>query len=316
LRNRVGVGLGRFQPEELEVSSRRFNAILLPLGLLLGFAGIWSLQRNIDVQFSALHEERDDLLIRSGLTLKLMSLEYDPLLADIYWTRVIQYYGRKHAQQNADVQLLWPLLDISTTLDPHLMIAYRFGYLFLSEPPPFGAGRTDLAEQLLQRGIRENPDEWRLYEDLGFLYYYNLKDYAKSSAAFLEGSKNPSAQLFMKVLAAKILEQGDNRETSAFLWQEIYNSAKNEDIRKNAMTHLQLLRADADCEQLDLLAAEYRKRTGRAPDSLRDLINAGLLQGIPVDPLGVRYIFNTDGKAQLNPESKLFKDSGLYEKPL
>jgi hypothetical protein len=298
------------------VNSRILNAVFLSLGLLLGFTGVWALQRKIDAQFSALYEERDDLLLRSGPTVKLMSLEYAPLLADIYWTRVIQYYGRKHARQDADVQLLWPLLDITTTLDPQLIVAYRFGYTFLSEPPPFGAGRSDLAVQLLQRGIRENPDEWRLYEDLGFLYYYSFKDYPKASAAFLEGSKNPSAELFMKVLAAKILEQGDNRETSAFLWQEVYNSARNEDIRNNAETHLQLLHADADCEQLDLLAAEYKKRTGRDPDSSRDLINAGLLKGIPVDPLGIPYIFNTDGKAQLSPESALFKKSALYQKPL
>jgi hypothetical protein len=298
------------------VNSRTLNAIFLSLGLLLGFTGVWTLQRRIDAQFSALHEERDDLLLRSGPTVKLMSLEYAPLLADIYWTRVIQYYGRKHAQQDADVQLLWPLLDITTTLDPQLIIAYRFGYTFLSEPPPYGAGRSDLAEQLLRRGIHENPDQWRLYEDLGFLYYYSFKNYPKASAAFLEGSKNPSAELFMKVLAAKILEQGDNRETSAFLWQEVYNSAKNEDIRNNAMTHLQLLHAQADCEQLDLLAAQYKNRTGRDPESSRDLINAGLLKGVPVDPLGIPYIFNTDGKAQLSPESALFKKSARYQKPL
>jgi hypothetical protein len=298
------------------VNSRTLNAIFLSLGLLLGFTGVWTLQRRIDAQFSALHEERDDLLLRSGPTVKLMSLEYAPLLADIYWTRVIQYYGRKHAQQDADVQLLWPLLDITTTLDPQLIIAYRFGYTFLSEPPPYGAGRSDLAEQLLRRGIHENPDQWRLYEDLGFLYYYSFKNYPKASAAFLEGSKNPSAELFMKVLAAKILEQGDNRETSAFLWQEVYNSAKNEDIRNNAMTHLQLLHAQADCEQLDLLAAQYKNRTGRDPESSRDLINAGLLKGVPVDPLGIPYIFNTDGKAQLSPESTLFKKSARYQKPL
>jgi hypothetical protein len=298
------------------VNSRTLNAIFLSLGLLLGFTGVWTLQRRIDAQFSALHEERDDLLLRSGPTVKLMSLEYAPLLADIYWTRVIQYYGRKHAQQDADVQLLGPLLDITTTLDPQLIIAYRFGYTFLSEPPPYGAGRSDLAEQLLRRGIHENPDQWRLYEDLGFLYYYSFKNYPKASAAFLEGSKNPSAELFMKVLAAKILEQGDNRETSAFLWQEVYNSAKNEDIRNNAMTHLQLLHAQADCEQLDLLAAQYKNRTGRDPESSRDLINAGLLKGVPVDPLGIPYIFNTDGKAQLSPESTLFKKSARYQKPL
>jgi hypothetical protein len=316
LRDRVARRLGRLQPEELEVTARKSTPILLPVALLLAFAALWTLQRKIDVQFGALHQERDDLLLRSGPALKLMSLEYAPFLADIYWTRVIQYYGTKHANQDADVQLLWPLLDITTTLDPNLTVAYRFGYTFLSEPPPYGAGRNDLALQLLQRGIRENPDYWRLYEDLGFFYYYNFKDYAKSSTAFLEGSKKPSAQFWMKVLAAKILEQGDNRETSAFLWQEIYNSTANEDVKKNALIHLQLLRAEADCDQLDLLAAEYVKRTGRPPDSMRDLIKAGLLRGVPADPRGIPYIFNTDSKAQLSPESSLFKDSSRYQKPL
>src|SRR5437773_8898416 len=52
--------------------------------------------------------------------LPILSLEYAPLLADIYWTRVVQYYGNKHVRGQANLELLWPLLDITTTLDPNL----------------------------------------------------------------------------------------------------------------------------------------------------------------------------------------------------
>ena len=93
----------------------------------------------------------------------------------------------------ANFDLLWPLLDVTTTLDPHLMPAYRFGAIFLSEPGEVGAGRPDLAIELVKRGIAANPSEWRLDTDLGFLYYWRVKDYQNAAAAYLQASKNPEA---------------------------------------------------------------------------------------------------------------------------
>jgi tetratricopeptide (TPR) repeat protein len=190
------------------MKSQRAMALLLVLVLPLGFAGIWHLQHSIDSQFASLSQERDEVLLRSGKLVKIMSLEYAPLMADIYWTRVVQYYGNKHVRGQAKLDLLWPLLDVTTTLDPNLIVAYRFGAMFLSQAPPTGAGRPDQAVELIRRGIQANPEYWRLYEDLGFVYYFDLKDYQKASEAFLEGSKNPNAQLWMKVMAAKIAADG------------------------------------------------------------------------------------------------------------
>jgi tetratricopeptide (TPR) repeat protein len=294
----------------------KHNRWLLPLALLLGFGGVWNLQHSIDAQAAALHQEQDDLVLRSGPLLKVMSLEYAPLLADIYWTRAVQYYGNKHKRRDTNIAELWPLLDVTTTLDPHLLVAYRFGAMFLSDPAPQGAGRPDLAIELIQRGIRKNPEYWRFHQDLGFIYYFNLKDFQQAAAAFLEGSKKPGAQVWMKVLAARILEQGETRATSVFLWNEIYQSATDATIKQNALVHLQLIRAEADCEQLNALAAEYEKRTGRQPRSMRDLVNAGALTRAAVDPLGFVYSFGEKGKAQLNPASPLFQQKPKLEKPL
>src|SRR5256886_13513892 len=87
-------------------------AWVLLLVLPFGFAGIWRLQHGIDAQRVSLSQERDDVLLRSGKLVKVMSLEYAPLLADIYWTRVVQYYGNKHVRGQVNLELLWPLLDI------------------------------------------------------------------------------------------------------------------------------------------------------------------------------------------------------------
>ena len=288
------------------------NWLLLVL-LPLGFAGVWQLQQRIDRQRAAFYQERDELVLRSGKLIKAMSIEYAPLMADIYWTRVVQYYGDKRARHDPNFELLWPLLDITTTLDPNLLVSYRFGSTFLSEPSPRGAGHPELGIELLERGIQANPEYWRFYEDLGFIYYFELKDYAKASAAFAEGSKNPDAQIWMKIMAARIAAEGESLSTSIFLWSEVYQTAKDPQVKENALTHLQLLRVTQDCKQLDALADEFQKRTGRRPSRIGELVQAGLLSSLPVDPMGYAYVFGQDGRAELNLESPLLEQQLLQQ---
>jgi tetratricopeptide (TPR) repeat protein len=296
------------------MNSQKSMAWVLFLVMPLGFAGIWRLQHTIDGRREVLSQERDEILLRSGKLMKVMSLEYAPLMADIYWTRVVQYYGNKHSQGKTNLELLWPLLDITTTLDPNLLVAYRFGAVFLAQAAPAGAGRPDLAVELIKRGIEANPDYWRLYEDLGFVYYFDLKDYKKASEAFLEGSKKPNAQVWMKVMAAHIAAEGESFSTSFFLWTDIFESASDPSVKKNALIQLQLLKAKEECKQLDELADEYQKRNGKRPTHMVELIQAGLLRGVPKDPAGFAYVFGENGKAELNVESPLLEQQLLMER--
>src|SRR5208337_1690877 len=105
-------------------SRSRFTALI---AVPLLFAAIAGLQTRIDSETDSLAQQKDDLLLRSPSAIKKMSLGYDSLLADIYWTRAVQYYGARFTTKGATFPLLWPLLDISTTLDPQMIIAYRFG---------------------------------------------------------------------------------------------------------------------------------------------------------------------------------------------
>ena len=285
------------------MSSKGYIALLL--FVLLGFAGVWRLQEHLDTQQSAVESEDDQLMLRSSKLVKGLSLEYAPLMADIYWTRVVQYFGNKQAANQVDLRLLWPLLDVTTVLDPQLMPVYHFGSTFLSDASPRGAGRPDLAVELLERGLRANPDEWRLYYDLGFVYYFDMKDYAKASAALYEGSKNPKAFIWMKAMAAKIATEGNSTETSNFLWQDVYSTTKDPLVKQNALRHLQLLRAENDRKQIDTVADEYQKRFGRRPVRMSELVQSGLLRGAPVDALGYPYILSEAGKAELNLKTPL-----------
>jgi tetratricopeptide (TPR) repeat protein len=261
-----------------------------------------------------LNEEQDEVLLRSGKMIKLLSLEYAPLMADIYWTRVVQYYGSKGERREQNLEGLWPLLDLSTTLDPNLIPAYRFGSTFLAEARPVGAGTPERAIELIERGIRANPEYWRLYQDLGNIYYFSLRDNEKAAAAYEQGSRVSGAMPWMKIMAARIAERGDKRQTSRLLWTEIFQSARESNLRENAKTHLMLLKTDDDKEQLDRLLGEYAKKSGRPAVRLSDLVNAGILSGVPVDPDGFPYVIGKTGHAELNPKSPLFELEPLYRR--
>jgi hypothetical protein len=108
------------------------------------------------------------LFLSSPKVIKRASLGYDGLMACIYWTRAVQYFGYRHHYFATSYNQLAPLLEITTHLDPHLVVAYEFGTSFLAPKPPHGAGEPERAIELMEYGIQNNPDNWKLYYDLGF----------------------------------------------------------------------------------------------------------------------------------------------------
>jgi len=293
--------------------SRALGLALVAIPAL--FVAIGFLQMRIEAATRTVAQQQEQLLLRSGPMLKRLSLGYDSLLGDIYWTRAVQYYGSRVGNHGEKFELLWPLLDITTTLDPNLIVAYRFGAIFLSEPRPTGADRSDLAVELVKKGVAANPNSWELSSDLGFLYYWHLKDYQKASAAYLQGSQVPNAPSWLKMMAAQVAEKGNSFSNSLGIWSELYDTTQNEKVKKSAFQHLQSLHALQDTFELDKLAEQYRKQYGRYPASTNELSERGLLQGIPLDPAGFPYTVGADGKVQLDPNSPIILPKAS-ERPL
>jgi hypothetical protein len=226
------------------------------------------------------------LYVRSPEFMRRAALSYDALLADVYWIRAIQYYGGTKLDPDPHKQydLLYPLLDITTSLDPKFDIAYGFGSLFLSEPFPAGPGRPDLAINLLQKAMRAQPDKWRFREDLGFIYYWFVHDYVTAADWFSRAGDLPGAPNWLKPLAAVTLAQGGNTTSSRTLWTEVMNTADADWLRTQAIFRLRQLDALDEIAALDRVVAAYRARAGSLPRSWQDLIRAGYLRGLPADP--------------------------------
>jgi tetratricopeptide (TPR) repeat protein len=245
--------------------------------------------------------DRPDLLyVRSPAVLKRIVLDYDAVAADVYWIRGLQHFGQERLSPPGHMrryELLYPMLDLTTTLDPYFNIAYRFGSLFLGEPYPGGPGRPDLAVALLQKGLAAQPDKWQYMQDLGFVYYWHMRDYQSAAAWFQRASEVPGAPSWLRPLAAVTLAEGGHRTASRELFEQLLQS---EEPWMRDAAKLRLSQLDA----MDMMEAWKR------------LKDSGLNPPIPVDPSGTPFVLDpSSGGITVSRESKIFPLPGQLQAP-
>jgi hypothetical protein len=265
-------------------------------------------QQRIDLHRGAASMDPDVLYFGSPAIIKKMALGYDSLVADVYWMRTIQYYGRRDeaARRLIRYKNLAALLEITTTLDSGMIDAFRAGSSFLAEPEPAGAGQPLQAVRLLDRGISHNPGEWRLHFDKGFVYFWHQKNFSEAGEVWLAASRLPGAPPWMGNLAAMALSKSGAVETARALWQKQFEASDRPDVRENAWNHLASIQVDQDFWTLEYFIRKFLAKYRKFPARLEDLARAGYLQQVPSDPSGVPYLYDpTSGIVRLGPASKV-----------
>jgi hypothetical protein len=290
-------------------------AVVLVAASLLGAAA--GLQRLREVTYASPAAGEESLYITSGNALRYMSAGYHALTADLYWIRTIQYYGTHKLalgkrgggvspDEKGDYPLLFPMLDLTTTLDPRFNIAYRFGAIFLAESPPAGPGRPDLAIALLEKGLRERPDKWEYMQDIGFVHYWWTHDFKAAADWFNRAAAVPGAPWFLKSLAATTLAEGGDRRSSRLMWESIRQSAEIDWLRSEAERRLSQLTALDLIDQLQQVVDAIAKRDGMPPRDWRPVMQAMRWPGVPVDPTGTPFEIDATGRVQVSQRSALF----------
>jgi hypothetical protein len=240
------------------------------------------------------------LYVRSPVVARRAALGYAGLAADAYWIRTLQHFGQERLSPPGHVRtyaLLYPLLDLTTTLDPHFSIAYRFGAIFLGEQYPDGPGRADLAIALLRKGLAAQPDKWQYMQDLGFVYYWHLRDYKSAADAFQRASEMPGAPNWLRPLAAVTLAEGGHRSASRAMWTQLAQA--DEEWLRGAAT-LRLAQLDA----MDIMDAWRRAR------------EAGARPPVPADPSGTAFdVDPSTGDLVVSRASPLFPMPGQLQVP-
>jgi tetratricopeptide (TPR) repeat protein len=242
--------------------------------------------------------------------MKRLAFGFQALAADVYWIRAIQHYGGNRLRTESAAagdryELLYPLLDIATSLDPYFNIAYRFGAIFLGEPEPGGPGRPDQAIALLRKAIAAMPHKWQYYHDVAFVYYWRLRDYKAAAEWFQRAAAQPGAPNWLPSVAASMLTRSDDRATARFMWQQLLSSEQAW-VRRSAERSLLQLQALDQIDQLQAAVSLSGMPMG-GRYSWDALIRRGIVGGIPLDPTGTPYALDpVTGRVRVSTQSSLF----------
>ena len=258
----------------------------------------------------------DESLYLNPNTARRMSLGFNGLVADWYWMRSLQYVGKKIINSPEDVaiddlgqlnlKLLAPLLDTATTLDPEFLDPYEYAAVVLP------AVDVQQAIRIAGKGIDANPTAWRLYHQLGYIYWQQ-KDYQAASDIYRRGSQIPGAPPWMTAMTAKMAADGGSRTTAREIYTRMYEGSADEKVRD--MAHRRLVQLDS-LDQRDVLRkllTAHQTRTGQCPSTWREVnqqlraIRAPLdASGAPLDPTGVPYqLLAGKCEVDLDPKSEV-----------
>jgi tetratricopeptide (TPR) repeat protein len=287
--------------------SGRLNVGVVAAGMLVFLAVAIGLQIGRDRLYGNAQREIERVLyVQSGAAVQRLTLDFDALAADVYWIRAIQLYGgdRRDPARQRKYELLPPLLDLTTTLDPYFTIAYRFGAIFLSEKYPSGAGKPDQAIELLKKGIAAQPTKWQYYHDIAFVYYWHLRDFKQAAEWFQKAAQQPNAANWLQVMSAAMLTAGNDRAKARFLWQQMLNSDQDW-LRRNAQRSLMQIDAMDGIDALQNVVNRFPPAAGES-HTWQAIVRRGGLRGIPADPSGTPFVLDpATGKVSVSPSSAL-----------
>jgi tetratricopeptide (TPR) repeat protein len=178
------------------------------------------------------------LYLPSGQFIEQASLGYRDLAADILWFRMVQYYGGYRMGEN-DIALFAHLVDVITDLDPQFVYAYVFGALIIAQD--LGEFRQGIG--FLEKGVRNNPQDWWLPFQLGFLHYVYARDYPQALVYFEKAARLPGAGPQAARFAAFVAGKAGYVETSIALWEELGRTTDNKYLRELADRYIAKLKA-------------------------------------------------------------------------
>lgn len=287
----------------------RTKTISLALIIVVGMIATFALARFTDARRPPVDvAATDENLYLNAKTAKRISLGFNGLAADWYWMRSLQYVGRKLVNYDDSVpldnlsqlnlKLLAPLLENATTLDPEFLDPYEYAAVVLP------AIDVNEAIRITRKGIAANPNAWRLYQHLGYIYWQQ-QDYATAADVYGRGAEIPGVPAWMEAMKARMAYEGGSRDTAREIYKRMMEQSTDQKVKDMARKRLLQLHSFDERDVLRKVFLAYQTRTGRCPANWQELeqvlraIRAPLdRSGAPLDPSGVPYALQS-GKCEV-----------------
>jgi len=239
---------------------------------------------------------------------RILALGNQGLLSDYLFLKVATFIGGKgyagKSLDEADWHFVAKGLDVVTDLDPYFVDPYILGEGLLA----WDAGQPQLANQLLIKGTRYRTDDWRLPFFIGFNYFYFLKDYESASTYIMTAAQLPGSDAYLKTLGARLAYYGGKSKTALLFLQQMLAETNDPLLTQRLSKRLTVLERAVLIEEA---VEKFKAQKGRVPEPLSELITAGYLAELPLDPYGGKWglaqngrVFSTSRFAEAPPKKK------------
>jgi hypothetical protein len=251
------------------------------LSLLAGSSGLLHL---LDHERNTVARAEQLAYLPKGEYLKLATLGYRQVVSDVIWLQAVQHIGAKRDTQQG-YQWTYHAVDVLTDLDPTFVAPYQATGILLGVL----VGRHEEGLAILRKGIRNNPSIWQLPFLAGYISYYELCNPAAGAEYLQIAARVPGAPAYLPRLAARMtVESGDPTAALEFL-DRFSRTVTDERVREALMQRMKEVVQEKDLHFLEDSIRRYRAKYGRTPLKLEDLMLHGVVQQLPVDPLGGQY---------------------------
>jgi tetratricopeptide (TPR) repeat protein len=256
--------------------------------------------------------ERTPLYLPSAEYIKFVTLGFDNFFSDVLWFNTINYFG-KQLKGSRDYRWLNQMCDLVTELDPKKKYAFEFCSTMLSwETKDFEA-----SNKILDRGIENNPDYWRLWYLRGFNYWYFFDDRQKAIRDMTRASKCPESPPFVATLAASLIADSEDIKNSIRFLEDMIRNSSDENAKNALIERLNRAYISRDIKYIEEKIREYETAHDEKITDLMKLVSLGVK--IPLDPYGGTYYIDKETgeiKTTSKKEGLKFKgrnkDTGIF----
>jgi len=261
------------------------SALFLVILLVVGAVGIVGLKLKVE-GFERAKVKGSVIYLPSGQEARLTALGYESVLADLVYLWAIQYYsdaGIADRYRNLD-----RIFSVIAELDPHYEDPYLTGALIAV----YEARDLDLAFKMLDRGMEKNPGEWLFPFEAGHYALLFKKDYGLARKYFKRAMDLPGAPAITRRLYADASFRTQDLDTAWKTWQDVFQSAPDERVKKVASNHLYQVQAARDTARIASAIRDFKGRFHRLPMNLSQLVRSGFLPNLPLDLDGQDYLYD------------------------
>lgn len=200
---------------------------------------------------------------------RVLALGFDAIMADYHWLRAIQVVGGSAEVDRERATEIGQLVDVVTTLNPHVDHPYRFAAIWLTHDE----AQVRESIRLLRRATEFHPDDWQDYFYLGFAQFFYLGEYEQAAESLERAMKLPGSPHYLPRLVARLKAQSHDLQIAEVFLREMLRNSRNPDDQARLQIGLDEIEIEYKARLLERARRAYQKAAGRDILSIDELIH-------------------------------------------